>query len=132
MKYNKKGGNRPFEEMPTSTTRRASTLPAHWYIPRLPRSLGSTSYLRNDSRSLEGKELVRYIPCNENITCFGGVRDLTIVTLCLLTALDGFGIGRFIESATESETVGRFMPGTRHNLMGWKLYMICEADIVRF
>ena len=58
------------------------------------------------------------------------MRDLTIVTLCLLTALDG--IGRFIESATESETIGRFMPGTRHNLMGWELYMICEADIVRF
>jgi len=54
---------------------------------------------------------------------------LTNVTLCLLAALDGFGIGRFIKSTTESETVGRFMPGTRHNLMSWKLYMICEADI---
>ena len=57
------------------------------------------------------------------------MRDLTNVTLCLLAALDGFGIGRFIKSTTESETVGRFMPGTRHNLMSWKLYMICEADI---
>ena len=54
------------------------------------------------------------------------------VTFCLLTAPDGFGIGRFIKSTTGSEIVGRFMPGTRHNLMGWKLYMICEADIVRF
>ena len=55
------------------------------------------------------------------------MRDLTNVTLCQLTALDGFGIDRFIKSATESETVGRFVLGTRHDLMSWKLYMICEA-----
>lgn len=36
------------------------------------------------------------------------------VTLRLLTAPDGFGIGRFIKSTTEGETVSRFMPGTRH------------------
>ena len=60
-----------FGEVPISTTIRASTLPAYWYARRLPKSLGSTFYLRNDSRSQEGNKLVRYIPCNENITYFG-------------------------------------------------------------
>ena len=103
-----------FGEVPISTTRRASTLPAYWYARRLPRSLGSTFYLRNDSRSQGGNKLVRCIPWNENITCFGWWCDLMNVTFCLLTAPDGFGIGRFIKSTTVSEIVGRFMPGMRH------------------
>ena len=53
------------------------------------------------------------------------------VTFCLLTAPDGFGIGRFIKSTTGSEIVSRFMPGMRHiYLMNWKLYMIYEAGTV--